>query len=304
MKHLVILALVAGCADDAPSYIPGFTPPEAADGYTRFVLPTVSKLQPGDDLMFCQWIAAPSDVDRQIVDTSGFQSTGGHHIALYATSEIEKVGTSRLCTIRDMLTVNFVGAIGQEGGSAAKLPDGMAFSVPAGFAIMANTHYYNTSDDVIDGQSVADVKFGDPKHRLKGAGNVAINNDTFEIPASGEYTSDGYCKATQKLSLFMWANHMHEWGAHAFSEIIRADGSIDVLSTDTNWTKGKTFNPDWRRWDTAAPFVVNPGDTFHVQCSWNNTTGDALMFPVEMCVSTGFTLEEMPQSVCETQAAM
>ena len=58
------------------------------------------------------------------------------------------------------------------------------------------------------------------------------------------------------------------------------------------------------RWDTNDPFVVNPGDIFHVQCSWNNTTSDPLTFPTEMCVSTGFTLEAMPQSVCEATPTM
>jgi hypothetical protein len=301
-SFLVGLVLLASCTDgDDVSYIAGFAPPPAADGYTRFVMPTVAELQPGEDLMFCQWVAPPADLDRQIIDATGFQSTGGHHIALYATSQVEPIGTSRICTLRDMLTVNFVGAVGAEGLSAAKLPDGMAFSVPAGFALMTNTHYFNTSDEVMDAQSVIDVKFADPKQRLAAAGNVAVNYDTFSIPPGGSFTSDGYCKATKQLSFFMWGNHMHEWGAHAMSEIIRADGTRQLMAKDDTWSQDRTFNPVWTRWDTAAPFIVNPGDTFHVQCSWNNTTGEPLTFPVEMCVSTGFTLEEMPQSVCEAK---
>lgn len=304
-RFVMGLVLLASCTDSSEvSYIAGFEPPPAADGYTRFVMPTVTDLQPGEDLMFCQWVAAPADVDRQIADTTGFQSLGGHHIALYATSEIEEVGTSRICTVRDMLTVNFVGAVGAEGISAAKLPEGMAFNLPKNFALMTNTHYYNTSDEVIDGQSVVDVKFADPNHRLLGAGNVAVNNDGFSIPAGSTYTSDSYCKATTKLSFFMWGNHMHEWGAHAMSEIIRADGTKELMAKDDTWAPYKTFDPSWTRWDTSAPFVVNPGDTFHVQCSWNNTTGEALTFPVEMCVSTGFTLEDMPQSVCAATPEM
>jgi hypothetical protein len=297
-RYLIGLALLGGCADSGLPLIDGFAPPTEADGYTRFVMPQVTQLQPGDDLMFCQWVAPPSETERQIVDTQGYQSTGGHHIALYATSQSEPIGTSRICTIRDMLTVNFVGAVGAEGVSAAKLPDGMAFNVPPGFALMTNTHYYNTSDDVIDAQSVVDVKFADPKHRLPGAGNVAVVDDKFSVPAGTKYTSDTYCKAPRKLSFFMWGNHMHEWGTHAFSEVIRADGRKELMSKDDDWSNDKVFNPAWSRWDTTSPFVVNPGDTFHVQCNWNNTTSAALEFPVEMCVSTGFTLEDMPQLVC------
>lgn len=300
-RLVVALVLVVGCThSDEMSFIDGFAPPQAQSEYTRFVMPTVTGIKPGDDLMFCQWVAAPSDNDRQIVDTTGFQSTGGHHIALYATSQVEEVGTSRICTIRDMLTVNFVGAVGEEGISAAKLPDGLAFKVPKGFALMANTHYSNHGDEILDGQSVVDVKFAAPDRQLTAAGNIAVNNDGFSIPAGAQLTSDGYCKATTKLSLFMWGNHMHEWGTQAMSEIIRVDGTRERLATDDDWSAHKTFSPTWSQWETSSPFVIHPGDTFHVQCSWHNTTAEALTFPVEMCVSTGFTLEEMPQSVCQT----
>ena len=71
------------------------------------------------------------------------------------------------------------------------------------------------------------------------------------------------------------------------------------MAQDDSWTKDKTFNPAWVRWDPSVPLVINPGDTFHVSCTWNNTTSNSLMFPVEMCVSTGFTLEEMPMAICE-----
>ena len=62
--------------------------------------PTIAELKPGDNVMYCEWIEAPQDTDRQIVDTTGYQSLGGHHVALYATSAIEAVGTSRPCTTR------------------------------------------------------------------------------------------------------------------------------------------------------------------------------------------------------------
>jgi hypothetical protein len=306
-KSITLLAVLAfaSCTHPAPiSYIPGFSPAPAPDGYTRFVTPTVTGLAPGDDLMFCQWIEDPQDHDRQVVDTLGFQSVGGHHVALYATSEIEPVGTSRLCTTRDMLTVSFVGAVGAEGLSSAKLPEGMAFHVPQGFALMTNTHYINSTDATIEGQSVIDVKFGDPAHPLRAAGNLAVNNDQFTIPPSVAFTSDGYCTANKQLSFFMWANHMHEWGVHARSELIRADGTKVLLAQDDTWSKDLTFNPAWVRWDIGTPLVVQPGDTFHVQCGWQNTTPDPMMFPVEMCVATGFTLEEMPQSVCEARPTL
>jgi len=304
MKYIYLLALASCAASNDVSYIAGFTPPAVEAGYTRFVTPTIAEIDPGDNVMYCQWIAGPQDADAQVTDTLGFQSPGGHHVAVYATSSIEDVGTSRPCTTRDMLTVSFVGAVGAEGLSAAKLPDGLAFTVPKGFALMTNTHYINATDTVIEAQSVVDVKFIDRTHPLKSAGSVAVNSDMFSIPAGADYAYDGYCKAKATFSFFMWGNHMHEWGAHTFSEVIRADGSKEMMAQDNHWSSDLTFNPNWTRWDIATPFVINAGDTFHVQCDWKNTTANTLMFPDEMCVSTGFTLEAMPMSICEGQPTM
>jgi hypothetical protein len=306
MKKLFLVALIASCtsAADEPSYIAGFTPPAPQTGYTRYVTPTIDHINPGDNVMYCQWVAAPQDSDVQVIGTLGYQSQGGHHVALYATSSIEDVGTSRPCNTRDMLTVTFVGAVGAEGIAAAKLPDGMAFTIPKGFALMTNTHYINASDQVLDGQSVIDVKYADPSDHYQSAGQVAVNNDMFSIPPGTDYSFDGYCTATTQSSFFMWGNHMHEWGSHTFSEIIHPDGSKTMLAEDDHWSSDLTFNPNWTRWDVATPLVVNAGDVFHVQCDWNNTTGNTLTFPDEMCVSTGFTLEQMPMSICEASPQM
>ena len=72
-----------------------------------------------------------------------------------------------------MLHISFVGAIGGEGTatSAAKLPDGLNFRLPAGQALMINTHWLNATDNTVDGQAVIDVKFADatPDHTDRGS---------------------------------------------------------------------------------------------------------------------------------------
>ena len=72
MKKILILLALASCTStDGVSYITGFSPPGSLDGYTRFVTPTITELKPGQDLMFCQWVEAPQDADRQIVERDG-----------------------------------------------------------------------------------------------------------------------------------------------------------------------------------------------------------------------------------------
>jgi hypothetical protein len=265
------------------------------------ITPPILDIAPGKDVTYCQWLADASDVTQQIANVEGFQSHGGHHLILYATSVHEPVGTSRICNDQDMLSITFVGAVGGEGtsGPAAKLPPGLAFEVPPGMALMANTHYLNATDDMFDGQSVVDVKFGDPAHPLPSVGFFVVSWAQFMIPhGTPELTSDGWCTATRDLRFIMWANHMHEYGTSVFSEVERTDGSMVTMARDDTWRPEQAFAAPWVRWDPAAPMVVKSGERFHVSCTWSNMTNADVGFPREMCVGTGFTLDAMPQMVC------
>jgi hypothetical protein len=302
MGMRIFVLLLAGCSASGPSYVEGFNPPAAQSGYLRYVAPAIHKVMPGDDLNECQWLEQPADHDRLVVATGGYQSKGGHHCTLYATKLMEKNGTSRICTNDDMLNVSFLGAIGGEGNGSnvVKLPDGLAFTLTAGQALMANAHYINASLQVFDAQSVIDVKYSTPNEQLHPVGFIAVNWAGFNIPAQTSlYSSEARCTATQKLSFFMWGNHMHEYGVAELSELIRQDGTVVPLAMNDSWTRDKTFNTPWVTWDVASPLVVNAGDTFHLKCSWANMTDSAVGFPREMCVGSGFVLEGMPQSVCE-----
>jgi hypothetical protein len=266
------------------------------------ITPPVPDIAPGKDITYCQWMADASDVTRQIANVEGYQSHGGHHLVLYATAVHEPVGTSRICTDQDMVSITFVGAVGGEGtsGPGAKLPAGLAFEVPPGMALMANTHYLNATDDAFDGQSVVDVKFADPAHPLPSVGFVVVNWASFMIPhGTPEFTGGGWCTAPRDLSLIMWTNHMHEYGTSVFSEVERLDGTMVTMSRDETWRPEQAFAAPWVRWDPATPMVVKAGERFHVSCTWSNMTSDDVRFPREMCIASGFALEAMPQLVCQ-----
>lgn len=301
MRRVFWILALAACSTDSSAYVAGFSPPPPPPGHIRMIAPPVLDIAPGKDVTYCQWLADASDVTRQIENVEGFQSTGGHHLALYATTVHEAVGTSRICTDEDMLAITFVGSVGGEGtsGPGSKLPPGLAFEVPAGMALMANTHYLNATDNTFDGQSVVDVKFADPAHPVPSVGFFALNWVKFLIPqGSPAVTSDGWCTATRDLSFIMWTNHMHEYGKSVFSEVERLDGTMVMMARDDTWRPEQAFASPWVRWDPAAPMVVKAGERFHISCTWTNLTGADVRFPREMCVSTGFTLEAMPQLIC------
>jgi hypothetical protein len=290
------LIAVAGCggSSTAPSpYVAGFAPPASPSGYTRYVAPTVHQVPPGSDMTLCQWLAGASDADVDVADVFGHQSVGGHHVVLYASKNIkEPIGTSRPCTPEDSEGSQFLGAIGGEGISGkVGLPPGLVFRVPKGRSLMANVHYINATRNPIDGQSVVDVKFAAASPSSHPVGFLSVISRKFEIPAQQAYAIDRYCKAPKDLSLFMFANHLHEHGRSIFNEVIRPDASKEILATDETWRPELTFNATWSRWDVATPMVVKAGEQFHLHCEWQSNVDRPMVFPEEMCLGIGVFLE-------------
>jgi hypothetical protein len=285
---------------DAGRYVTGFAPPPVADGYTRYVTPVIHGVAPGEDKMFCQWVEIANVADVDLLDIHGYQSVTGHHAVLYSSSENEPVGTSRECTTDDMVSVEFLGGIGGEGGgNSTELPAGLVFRVRKGRTLMANVHYLNTTDQVQDVQSVLDVKTGAPSDAHTAVGLTGINTLDFSIPPNTPtYTFDAYCTYPQEASIIMWSNHMHASGVSAYSEIKHVDGTVEPMIQDTAWRAEQAFNPTWKRWEVNAPAKIHAGDQLHISCTWSNATSTKVRFPEEMCAAVGFYLDDPAQLVC------
>jgi len=303
---LVCVVFAAACTssssgDDA-DLVKGFNPPPVADGYTRYVLPVVHGLKPGEDKMFCQWIEVANAQDVDIVDVTGYQSVTGHHAVLYSTSETEVVGTSRECTTQDMISVEFLGGIGGEGNTnATKLPEGLVFREGKQRMLLANAHYLNATDSVQDVQSVLDVKTSAPSPDHTAVGMAVINYLDFQIPANTpSYSVDAYCTWPQDTSIVMWSNHMHANGVSVMSDVKRAATStIDPLANDPAWRAEQAFNPSWTHFDLSSPMMIHAGDTTHIKCTWQNNTGSMMLFPDEMCDAVGFYTQSTQQMICD-----
>jgi len=303
MRLTLSFVVLLGCGtDQPPEWVKGFDPPPAPDGYTRFVTPTVKGIQPGDNLEMCQWVAPAADTAQDVLDITGFQSATGHHAVLYATTETNfKVGESHPCTVDDMISISFLGGIGGEGsmGSITQLPDGLNFRLPPGQALMANTHWLNATDGVVDGQAVIDLKVQPASDQRTPADIFANNGDTFQIDPNAAGSYDNSCVLKRDLSIAMLTNHMHNYGFSVYSELIHQDGTKEMLRNDTTWSGEWQFNPQYTRYTREAPQMFHAGDTLHTHCEWQNTTSKTLSFPDEMCVTIGFYFPSNGQLVCE-----
>jgi hypothetical protein len=292
-----------------------FNPPKLLDGYIRLRANTITDIPPGGDVTHCQYAMAPLDRDMDVMDVQGTQSAFGHHAVAfsYTPSASDTVGSPVKCMMdstefnsgatsngaaggsngtsaQSVTGGGYLGSVGPRGKSGG-LPDGVAFRLKKGDGIVLNLHYINASAMTVNGDAYMDVKLAevDP-NRLVAAMFLNINGGFMLAPGT-QTDSSIDCVAQSDVNLIMMANHMHEYGTHATTEVVHGDtGAVEVLRDDPVWSGEMVNNPTYARWDAKSPFVLHTGDTIRTSCSWNNSTADVINFPREMCIAAGFAL--------------
>ncbi len=294
-----------------------FDPPPAPAGYTRLTAVTVPNIPPGGDVTYCQYLMAPFDHDVDVLDVGGYQSKYGHHAVAFSFSDTSvKLGTSFPCMgteftsgsgasadggassdagsdSTDLALGAYLGGVGggTGGGNVAALPAGVAFRLKKGNGVMLNVHYLNTGEDTIDGNSVLDIEFAPVDPTRKIAAMFVNLNLGFDILPAETTTSSTECVAQSDVQFLMMANHMHEYGSSATTQVIRAGtGAIEDMHDDPRWTSDMQFNLVTTGWPVDAPFILHQGDTIRTTCTWQNPTTADIEFPREMCVGVGFAL--------------
>jgi hypothetical protein len=276
-------AALAGCSSDGE---PADGPPE---GYTRFRTPPIT-VQPGESGQWIQWVSAPLERDMDVVDVVGSQTAGGHHALLYMTPESNEIGFTREFLNEDQLSTRILGGVGGEAGASVPLPPGTVFRVKAGNSLMIQVHYLNTTDEPIQGEAVLDAKITEVDPEAQVASwffNATIGTDV----APGQSTARVTCVLPEDVTLIMFANHMHETGAHAETREARTDGTTVDVKIDPAWNYEWALNPNFA-FMTSGPLVLSAGSTLTTDCAWNNQGGDTLSFPDEMCIFFGIRLGE------------
>lgn len=277
----MFLVLGGACVSDGE---PEDGPPE---GYVRFRTAPI-EVGPGESGLWIQWVAPPMDQDMDIVDIQGTQSAGGHHAVLMSTGEAQEVGFTRDWENADQLSIHLYGGVGGPDGDAINLPDGVMFRVPAGMALAIQTHYLNTSDEPILGESALDVKMVEASDDHVVASQFTMTTLGIEIEP-GENFVETSCELPRDVELVMWANHMHEHGVRARSDLTVA-GKVDVVKDDPVWNYEWSTNPNFASRDAGDALVLPAGSTLRTECTWINTSSDTVRFPDEMCVFFAYYL--------------
>lgn len=277
---MLALILIAACASETPP--PDDGPPA---GYTRYVTTPIT-IEPGQSGQWVEWVADPVGVDMDVIEIIGAQSAGGHHAILYGSEDPQPVRTMREWVETDQLATRFLGGVGGEGGADFRPPEGAVLRIPAGSSLVIQTHYVNTTDEAIVGDSTLDVKMvpASPDHLVAsffGVGSIDI------VVTPGQSFLELDCVLERDIPLVMWSNHMHNYGSKVTSVLLDGDQEI-MLKDDPQWNYEWALSPNFVYRTIADPMVLPAGSTVRTRCEWSNTTADTIGFPDEMCAFFGF----------------
>lgn len=157
------------------------------------------------------------------------------------------------------------------GKEAETFPADVGVYMPTSGNFRLNMHYYNkgnNSAEVDDsGAEICITRKLKPKTATTNMfGPFLLNIGPGRTTAESTCTQGG----TQSVTLITSSPHMHQTGVGAKFEIIRKNGTVEMLDdTPFNW-EDQSIKP--------IMAVVNPGDKIKTTCIYNNTTGRTIRF--------------------------
>jgi hypothetical protein len=263
--------------------------PPLEPGFQRFVAPAVD-VPSGSTDDWLQWVAGPTEQDYDVVELKGAQSKGGHHALMLSIGEPNMPGVTRKYTERDQLTSSSVGGIGAEGNVA--IPEGVVFRLHKGSYLAIQSHYLNTSEKDIKGETYIDIKMtpSDPNNTV--AGHFANTSLKIALPSKTQTTQDVYCDIGEDVPILRMTNHMHYAGVSTFTEYTDPAGVTHMLKKDDTWSSDWSLTPNYDNFKVEEPLILSAGSKLHTQCTWNNDTDKQLTFPEEMCAFATIILGE------------
>jgi hypothetical protein len=282
-----------GCGTDGPSgpeTLPNLEVPEVPENGVQIITPIFENIQPGTDNEICAWSDVILDKQTDIKTTVGYQTEPpGHHAILFYTLDPQPPGQRR-CTDTDMATFRYLTGNGSN-GEPNTAPGDLVFRVPAGAQLVVNSHYLNTSDEVVKGQSLINVLFAEPGKQYTASGSTVFLDSSIEVPL-GVSTFKTSCIVDKQQKFWYMIPHMHRWGTNIKVDLTRKNSTTAESLFDTDWREQYTFHPPEKRFDPKDPFIINVGDQVDVTCTWNNDEPNTLAFGFEMCVASGSTVDE------------
>ncbi|MEO8380899.1 MAG: ascorbate-dependent monooxygenase [Acidobacteriota bacterium] len=209
-----------------------YTPPPQTDTYRCFTMPT--------NLVGDKWVAA--------VDTHPGDRSTVHHVisfidttgASVALDEAE-AGPGYTCFGDPGFTATSTLGGWAPGSRPLELPDGVAFSLPAGARVVLQVHYHPHDHDPVADRTQIGVYFSDDPSPKEMRVLPIINQDFTIPPNASQYAVDAVFPLLIPFPLKIWfvAPHMHLLGKTMKVEMTPRNGApqclIEIDDWDFNW---------------------------------------------------------------------
>jgi len=253
--------------------------PEEDDEHFTFVGGEIV-IEPGEDKMYCFHMEV--DEDMALTDVDMLQGEFGHHAVIVRTTDPMPPGTVEDCS-DEASSAKFSAFI----IPVAQPPENGAFLVEKGTHVVLQSHYVNASDEPIlirDAVHTRKIPIDQVETWMASFTTTAMG---FELPATkdeAELTFD--CAMDRDVDLLYVGGHMHEQGTSFELEIGPSEEELERIYTVDKWIPEFRDLPPVELY-SGSPLRLTEGTIMRTTCRWENTTGEALRFPEEMCVAFG-----------------
>jgi hypothetical protein len=231
-----------------------------------------------------------------------------HHINLYAVPGPVYDGAVVPCQITGA-TYLMGWEPGRPGGT---LPDDIGLELPDdAHGLLLEVHYHNVTDRQLDASG---MRFCTTPLRPTAAGVITLGTESIHVgPWEQDAVATGLCPSaitgqlTQPLNVLSSAPHMHATGASMETDIVHADGSVELAVPPDPW------DPHHQPLYTHAPALqILPGDRLVTTCHYVNPEDRQVGFggraTDEMCYSYNLVyplaalpprLAQLPLRLCD-----
>lgn len=214
---------------------------------------------------------------------------GSHHLLLYTFDEAKNSfpcnlrpptdltrdirnndGSYNLLNMLPMAChVYFAGAMTQD--FDFRFPPGVALRLPANTSLDFNVHYVNRSPAPLPAQAFANLYFVNKSDVQTVAQTINFANEDLNIPANKRTTIRRAFTVNRRMTVLALTSHMHSMGEQFQILVRRANGTEQVVYTNTDWE-----HPAFTQYST--PLILEAGDALVSNVTWNNVSSTALHF--------------------------
>ncbi len=233
----------------------------------------------GEDQTFCTYVRAEGDTEQDISAFLTEQTQGGHHLIVYTIDHAVDLAPHP-CSQGGQPSWTQVLATQIESEDIA-FPEGVGFRVKAHQQYVMETHFINTTAKPLDVTAKFGVVYAEPGSVKERAATYFFGTMNIDVEPNASATKTAECHPPRDMFVHTMFGHQHRMGTSLDVQHRPGGKGGDGIYHSTDWE-----NPGLT--DFGAGMALSTDDVISVTCNWDNTSGDRLRYPHEMCYAIGY----------------